>query len=179
MRTLCCLIIPVIVVSSFAFGQAAGSLGDPDTSVTISISIGWNMVSLPVSTPTGGVLANFPGTAAFQLAPAGGYAQTDRLALRRGYWLHVPGGSGTTEFTLRGGKRLGDTLQLSKGWNLIGALSRPVRVNRIETTPFSSIEGLVGPDSLGTIINDVRKLFPGYAYWIRLSRAATLVMTAD
>ncbi len=95
-----------------------------DTTVTVHLQAGWNLVSLPVNVRDSSLGSNFPPYShafGYQAGAEAGYFLTSELESGKGYWLRA---SSSDTLSITGSVRLVDTIDVSPGWNLVGALSR-------------------------------------------------------
>lgn len=99
-----------------------------DTTVAVYVGrVGWNLVSLPVDVSDSTVGSNFyPYLRVFgyRSGAEAAYFITNVVGRGRGYWLKF---DTVGSFSIRGTIRLVDTIDVSRGWNLIGSLSRPFK----------------------------------------------------
>jgi hypothetical protein len=133
---------------------------------------GWNMVSIPViqTVPVGEIFTSVASDA-FAFRSASGYLLRDSLQPSEGLWLKFPALIRELEFP--GDSLLTDTITIDPGWNLIGAMARPLPVSDITTIPagilssryFRYREGYHGTDTLE----------PGRSYWVKATTAGLLV----
>ncbi len=139
---------------------------------TLSISDGWNMISVPVTGTDLRKTTLFPTATSLAFAYNAGYVVKDTLVNGEGYWLRF---TGAQSVQLGGGPIVSDTIPVGNGWNMIGSVSNPVAVTSISaigTTIVSSIFGYSGSYTVADTIE------PGSGYWIRVSGAGELVMSA-
>ncbi len=156
----------------------AGSIFTPEQSFTIGSGPGvstWQMVSLPC------VFSDTRKTVVFPTASSsaytyddGGYEPMDVLQTGVGYWLRFPT-SGFPTFSV-GGILSSLTIPVAEGWNMIGSISTPIRVNTITSDPpgmvvsgfFGYSGGYSGADTI----------LPGRAYWVKVGQTGTLTLNA-
>ena len=138
-----------------------------DTTITIELNDGWNLVSLPVAVPDNRASANFPVQSAFgyQNTDSGlGYYTTDRVENGSGYWINM---DGQQTIWIQGGLILEDTVDVHNGSNLIGSISRPVPLSRLRVIPSGSVDYF--PISRPPYFPPDTILSPGSGHWIKIS----------
>ncbi len=145
----------------------------PDT-FTYTAAAVWNLISLPGDVPDRSASALFPGAPAQPYGYDGVYVGAETLAYGRGYWMRLPP---SAEYPIAGTKRFRDSIGVSAGWNLVGAISEPLAVTAIATdppgltsSPFFGYAGGFRPEDT---------LRPGQGYWIRMGEAGTLLLDAS
>ncbi|MBI1804698.1 MAG: carboxypeptidase regulatory-like domain-containing protein [Ignavibacteriae bacterium] len=141
---------------------------------TMSVLHRWNLVSLPVTVADAHRSAVFPGAISEAFGYDGnGYVVASVLDYNYGYWLKF---AVAQAFTVPGEPRTSQTIPIMEGWNLIGAISSPVATSSISTTPSEIITsnyfGFNGSYVSATSIQ------PGKGYWVKVSAAGTLTITA-
>jgi hypothetical protein len=132
------------------------------------------MVSVPVRTPRDSVLQLFPAStgSAFGFTPAG-YQLQQRLLPGMGYWVKHPA---DTSAALAGIAVEADTIPVTAGWNLIGAISVPVDTGAATTAPAGiRRSGFIGFDGLYAPVDSLR---PGRAHWVKFAEPGTLLLGA-
>ncbi|MBI5215313.1 MAG: T9SS type A sorting domain-containing protein [Ignavibacteriae bacterium] len=94
----------------------------------------WNVVSIPVIVPDLRKEILFPFSKSNAFAYEGRYVQQDTLSYGKGYWLKL---ELDTTIIHSGLPLTRDTIEVLKGWNIIGSFSEPVSIARILTFPES------------------------------------------
>lgn len=141
------------------------------TGTLLELDEGWSLVSLPLSTGDDDVIAWFPYSSVVPWSYEGAYVQPESLEPGRGYWVKYPL---PTPVYAEGLDHLADTIPLSPGWNLIGALARPVAVTSLGSTSGGlTVSNFFGYDH-GYATTDT--LHPGRGYWVRSETAGDLVL---
>ena len=93
----------------------------------------------------------------------GSYKKEDSLVGGKGYWAK-PGDSLVT-YIGKGMTR--NNIPVTRGWNLIGALTEPVPVAAITTIPDSILSsGFYGYTAEAYLMSDT--LHPGRSYWVKV-----------
>jgi hypothetical protein len=147
----------------------SGFVGPSGIVVHSGSGVGWQLISLPVSTPCPFI---FPG--AFQFVYQRGYVRADTLANGPGYWKKLA----TPDLTFTGYSINADTIPLTPGWNMIGTISLPVDTGAVATVPTGIlITGFYGFTGSGYGIEDT--LFPGRGYWVKSTQHGQLILDAS
>ncbi len=143
------------------------------TSLAITASTGWNMVSLPLIVTDTRRQTLFPCAVGNVFKYTGsGYVLVDSLVHGIGYWVKLS----CSPVTYIGYFRDLDTIPVNAGWNMIGGISFPVPVSSIGSDPggirvsnfFGFTSGYISVDSIK----------PGYAYWVKVSEPGKLIISA-
>ncbi len=142
--------------------------------ISVDISDGWNMVSVPGINPEGMGVDNWwafreQGSNVFEYL--GGYQTITTTSPATGYWMKH---SGTRTYNTgdewpAGGIQIvpNDPIPIHTGWNLISVYDCPVAAASLTTTPAGLVTGFVFGYFGGYVVADT--LYPGYAYWIKSS----------
>jgi hypothetical protein len=144
-----------------------------DPQIIGSIRRNWNLVSLPVVPSVTAAAELFPAaqTAAYRFDD--GYISSPDLEFGVGYWMKFPADAAVG---FDGPDIESAAIALIPGWNLIGAISFPVDVSGITTSP----EGLIASQFYGYegsyVIPDV--LEPTHAYWVKAATGGSITMSA-
>jgi M6 family metalloprotease-like protein len=138
----------------------------------IPVSKNWNLLSIPAELSESRKDSVFPNavSSAFEYKD-GGYLAIDTLKNRVGYWLKFD-----TTLTVQneGTRVLSDTINIKKGWNLIGTISDSVNTSSILQIPDGIISsGFYGYESGYSVATS---LIPGKAYWIKANEDGKLVL---
>jgi len=142
---------------------------------TISLTKGWNMVSVPR------IMADYTKSALFPAAVSNAFAYNgasyiilSTLKNGPGYWVKL-GTDTTTSFT--GAPRTNATDTLTPGWNMIGTLSGMALTSSISVSPGGAVISKYFGYAGGYKISDT--LRPGQGYWVKVDTAATLTLNAN
>ncbi len=144
-----------------------------DSFVTVNrgVTVGWNMVSLPVTPADHSVTTLFPGAVSHAFGYDGAYVPETMLAIGPGYWLKF---AADQTASLKGIPVVRDSLNAPKGWNMIGSLS----FRRAHTSISSSPPGIINSPLFGFngsyFVADT--IVPGFGYWVRLNAQGTLIL---
>jgi aminopeptidase N len=134
----------------------------------------WNLISAPliVNDPRKSVMFPSAQSSAFAYDNDSGYIGRDSLHCGVGYWLKF---LSSQTVTTTGYTRLCDSIQLKLGWNLIGALSKPISVNDIESEPAGIVESNFFGYTTSYIVTD--SIRPGKAYWVKANQSGKLILS--
>src|ERR1041384_7421235 len=144
----------------------------PDSFLTVdrAVTVGWNIVSLPVGRADRSVTGLFPGAVSRAFSYNGAYVPETAVAVGSGYWLKF---GADQNVSIKGIPAERDSVNALKGWNLIGSL--PVR--RLHTAITSSPPGIINSPFFGFngsyFVSDT--IVPGFGYWVRLNDQGTLI----
>jgi surface protein len=137
-----------------------------DEVVNISLSDGWNLISLPVILEHQNyneLFSNALDNSLFAFESV--YSVRERMDNGPGYWLRF---SGSSTASFEGLELTSVNLALQAGWNLIGSLSVPAVLEHQA--------GVIVPGSLfgfSGVYHEVSELVPGRGYWVRTSEATS------
>lgn len=142
--------------------------------LSVDVSNGWNMVSVPGINPDGMGVDNWwtfreQGSNVFEYL--GGYQTITTTSPGTGYWMKHSGDRNYNtgdEWPASGIQVvLTDSIQIHTGWNLIGVYECSVDAGSLTTSPpVLQIGSIYGYSSSYIIANT---LYPGYAYWFKSS----------
>lgn len=149
--------------------------GAMPSSLTI-VSKGWNMVSVPMAVTDPRKQTLFPTSVSPALSYEGGpgYTTRDTLLNGTGYWLKFD----TSQIvTIAGTPLAADTVALSAGWNLIGALANPVDTAAIATIPAGLVRSpYFGFEGAYVMVDS---LLPYHGYWIKSADTGRLTLNSS
>lgn len=141
-------------------------------SVDFNFALGWNLVSVPVITPTRRRSELFPDGASDAYGYAGLYSVVDSMTLEQGYWMKF---NAACSVSFYGYPLATGTFKVVEGWNLIGSVSTPIPTSMIQsyspgmtTSPFYGYEGRY-------ILTDT--IEPGKGYWVKVNESGTLILS--
>lgn len=138
------------------------------------VSDGWNLLSLPRLVPDRNRHSVYPSAISNAFAYAGAYHRIDTLSIGPGFWLKFPS---IQNIFIDGTVVTGDTIDLSAGWNIVGALTTSVPVNGVEQIPVGIVSsGYYSYGGAGYQIAD--SLVPHHGYWVRTNAGGKLVLAA-
>ncbi|MDI6804509.1 MAG: T9SS type A sorting domain-containing protein [Bacteroidota bacterium] len=139
----------------------------------VTVSHGWNMVSVPVT------VYDFRKSVLFETAQSnaftfhGSYFIKDTLTNGPGYWLKF---IGEQSINMIGTLISALTIDVTPGWNMIGAISSPVSIGSIIQDPENNISSPYYGYNNGYQIAD--NITPGKAYWIKVKQAGQLQLNS-
>ena len=146
-----------------------------DTSVSIHISTGWNLVGLPVHVMEPNYLSVFPeATEGTLYSFTNSYQSVFELTVGEGYWLHF---MQEGEILITGNPIDEVTIYLEGGWNLISGTTSSIQVSDIDDP-----EGLIVPGTIytfdGVYVNS-SVLEPGKAYWLNSNGSGSVSLSGS
>jgi len=146
--------------------------------LSVSISDGWNMVSVPGLNPDGMLVTDWWSgltETVFEFIPGGsGYNGVTTVNPTVGYWMKH---NGTTTYNYPAIEIVAhEPISVASGWNMLGGYENEVAVTAITTNPPGR---LILPifkyiPSNGYITTS--SLEPGYGYWINTSSACDIII---
>ena len=151
--------------------------------LSVSVTDGWNMVSIPGLHPVNQNVNTWwsgkdPTADVFKFL--GGYQAVSTVTPAAGYWMKHSGANtySTGDEWPAGGINIvaHDPISANAGWNLIGGYEYDAAVSGITTTPPGLQDSPVYGYSGGYQI--VNFLIPGYGFWIKLSGAGLINLPA-
>lgn len=144
-----------------------------ESTKTLHLDQGWNMVAVPVTPDDPSKTSLFPAAISYAFGYEGSYVTKDTLQPGVGYWMKF--GAADTS-TVIGYLRSTSSIRVEPGWNLIGGISYPASVSSIVpagTIIKSSVFGYRGSYQI------VDTIEPGRGYWIKVSQAGKLLLSAS
>lgn len=119
---------------------------------------GWRLISLPLLPPDCGGEVELT---AYRYR--GRYESAASLEPGIGYWHKAD-----NDRPFFGSPIVSDTIELAQGWNLMGSISVPVPVDRLQVLPPATLTASIyGYNGAGYFIADT--ISPGHAYWVKMS----------
>ncbi|MDI6804734.1 MAG: choice-of-anchor D domain-containing protein [Bacteroidota bacterium] len=159
-------------VNSFSRWTAADA--NNDLGFSIAMSLGWNMVSVPLTVEDYSKSVLFPTATSSAFAYETSYVTKTILENAVGYWLKFPT---SQSVPISGAIRTSDSLIVRTGWNMIGSLSVPISITNVTRSPgvnlSSPFYGYQNGYSVATTIE------PGRAYWIKVSADGKLYLNVS
>lgn len=171
------IVILIVSVCSLSFAQTPS-----DTSILIQLYAGWNIVSLPVQVTDSSITTLFPAAVSKAFTYEDGYQGYNFLERGKGYWIKV---ASDMEVAISGKIVTEDTIEIVKGWSLLGTITSRVDTEKIETIPSGiiiKIFGMMWGDCPGP--NpwppcEPQTLKPGRGYWIKTSSAGKIILKSN
>ncbi len=145
------------------------------SSINVSVGIGWNMLSNPVTTAMDSVRQLFPVSSleyAFSFAASSGYQQEYRMQNGKGYWMKF---SNAGIDTVEGTTRASDTIAVNAGWNMVGSVSLAVDTADIHSVPAGIIASPFYVYAAG--YSQSAMIEPGLGYWVKVSSSGSLILS--
>jgi glucose/arabinose dehydrogenase len=136
--------------------------------IDISISPGWNLLSVPYLNIDMSASNIFPNSSAEVFGYSNGYYIADSLQNGAGYWVKYDNNQTLPVC----GSMINTTINVNVGWNLIGPFDAPVPVQSISSSPPNIIVSSFFGYDFGYEIVDT--LNPGSAYWVKTNSGGTI-----
>jgi hypothetical protein len=151
-----------------------GFLGEPEL-LSFSLLKGWNLTSVPVTQLDYERAAVFPSAISQAYSYSGeGYITGNTLEKGKGYFVKFPA---IEQRELLGVYRRELVIPIHPGWNLIGSISSMVPVSSIVSNPGGIVTSqFFGYDGSYYVSQTID---PGKAYWVKVSEAGTLKLSAS
>ncbi len=152
--------------------------------LTVNVSDGWNVVSIPGLLPTNQNVSTWwigkdPAAGVFKFN--GSYSTVTTAEPGTGYWMKNLGARvyNTGDEWPAGGIQFvsHNPLPGMEGWNLFGGYEQSVPAAGLTTTPPGLISGSVYKYSGG--YQTTTTIDPGYGYWVKLTGAGSINFPAD
>lgn len=140
-------------------------------SVNINVNSGWNIVSLPSAVENPRKTVVFPTSSSNAFTFDGTYYPRDTLRRHEGYWIKY---NSSQQLQIAGYEVLNDTLDVIRGWNLIGSISKPVYIRDIVTEPVDIIASEFYGYDIG--YKAVQAIMPGHGYWVKVKQTGKLIL---
>ena len=169
-------------VGSSNYGQIF-RYAKPSTQTTFQLSVvvsnGWNMVSVPGTNPDGMGVANWwPGRVGDVYKYAFGYQTITAAIPGVGYWMKNNGAQtyNTGDEWPAGGLQIvaHDPLTGAIGWNMIGGYELSATAANVTTVPANQQSGPIYKYANGYQV--ATTIEPGYGYWIKLLSNAQIII---
>ncbi len=139
----------------------------------VSISDGWNILSVPVSAPEMTASVLFPTAISPFYSFNSIYNQVSTLENSKGYWAKF---SGNQNVIISGINSASNEISVNQGWNLIGPFENEMSIENLTTSPaniiISSFYGYEG----GYIPASVLK--PGKGYWVKTNQNGNIILNS-
>gem|GEM_PF-520640 len=142
--------------------------------LNVSVSDGWNMISLPLLVHDSTKALLFPQAISQAFMYRGSYAVSATLQPGTGYWLKF---NGTQSVSVTGFNFTLDTITVTSGWNMIGSLSVSIPVANVGAIPG----GLITSNffNYGGSYNVATTLDPGRGYWVKVNQNGKLILSSS
>jgi len=148
-----------------------------DTSRSISLRDGWNLLSIPVEAPGRTFEDLLPGCeSGFFFDPKTGYRPIrEGETIEPGPGFFAKCSTGTVEIT--GRVPDSSTVDVRAGWNLIGPFADTVGTRSVLSKPSGIVASGFLTYEEGGQYRAAERLLPGRGYWVRAGRSGTLDLT--
>uniref|UniRef100_A0A7V3E778 Choice-of-anchor D domain-containing protein n=1 Tax=Ignavibacterium album TaxID=591197 RepID=A0A7V3E778_9BACT len=173
-----------LVISSVEYAWLVRAVHVPVAStfqLSVAISNGWNMVSVPGQHPVDQNVTTWwsgkdPAANVFKFQ--GSYQPVTTVQPGLGYWMKHLGANtyNTGDEWPSGGINVvaHDPLNAAAGWNLIGGYEFLAPTAALTTNPSGLISGFVYGYTPGSGYQVASNLVPGYGYWVKLTAAGQI-----
>lgn len=146
---------------------------DVQSTYTMTVETGWNLLSLPLVVPDGSKTSLFPSAASDAFVYQNEYVYTDTLANGYGFWMKF---YSAQNIVITGDTVLYDSIVVESGWNLIGSLTTPVAINMIRSDP----QGIITSDffyySSEAGYQSTDTIQPGKGYWVKVNQYGSIIL---
>ena len=143
-----------------------------------SVQRGWNLLSLPLRVSDNRTTSIYPSAASNAFIYDRGYREVGKVENNVGFWLKFK----STDLTaIQGEVRTRDTVQLRRGWNIIGTLSVPVALGSAQPSTDSLIKACYLYDPVAhryAAVGNRDTLYPTWGYWVKTSSAGNIILDA-
>ncbi|MBX7042955.1 MAG: T9SS type A sorting domain-containing protein [Ignavibacteria bacterium] len=140
-----------------------------NSSLSVPVSTGWNMTSVPLFANDMNYNVLFPGIASQAYKYQNGYIPVQVLSNGAGYWMkfNVSG-----NYIIQGTPYQPEWINVTQGWNMIGPFTQNIPVSSILTNPPGIINSNFFGYEGGYVTEDTLKI--GKGYWILTTGAGYL-----
>jgi hypothetical protein len=150
-----------------------GYLASSGTGITMTMSSSWNMISIPVTGKSDSLSDLFPTTTGEAFTYDGGYVGHATFSKGKSYWLKFPSDQ---QVIIVGQTINTDTVDVIKGWNMIGSISIPIPVKTVVSVPGGIVtSNFFGYGASGYSPSD--SIIPGKGYWVRVNQSGELIFS--
>jgi len=166
------------------YDYAAGTVTIINTfQLSVSVSNGWNMVSVPGINPDGQGISywwlNHVGNV-FKFIPGAGYSSITTTTPTEGYWMKNLGDQtyNTGDEWPAGGIQFvtHDPIDAVSKWNALGGYEDTVDTAAIVTIPADMIIYPIFKFVPGLGYRPADQIVPGYGYWVKVSAACQIIL---
>lgn len=134
-------------------------------SLNINMSLGWNLVSVPVNASNMDTKILFPEYVSNTFWFSNGYQVVTNLEISKGYWIKY---NQAKSINLFGTVSSNSNIAVKAGWNLIGIYHGSVQTNQITTSPSNILTSQFFGFNNGYVVPTA--LAPGKGYWIKVNQ---------
>lgn len=151
---------------------------DSTTNIDLELSVGWNLVSLPVEPIDKRIKSLFREAKTVFEYTAAGYILLDpntELEIKKGYWLYLPAAN---TYSLQGTPVNHYVItNASKGWSIIGTCSSEAKAS-VDIGNIRAIYGYTPGFGYQRVLESGH-IKSGKGYWINLSEQTTIIVNVD
>lgn len=150
-------------------GLDFGNTYAPDTGLIFGP--GWRISSLPHLVADHSIGNYYQISSAHLFTFEGAYIPQDTVPQTMGYWVNF---DSTTRVIGEGEPRFTDTLDVYKGWNIVGSISVPVYVSDIiQIPPENVISSYLSYDNAYV---QSAVLYPYVGYWVKVKESGKIIL---
>ncbi|MDI6767906.1 MAG: M36 family metallopeptidase [Bacteroidota bacterium] len=144
------------------------------TTFNSTVVAGWNMVSIPQVVANFSKPAVYPNAVSDAFTYEGRYVPKDILANGIGYWVNFGANPPAVNYT--GNSTFVTTVNINRGWNLIGTISAAVYTSTITTIPTNIITTPFLEWNGGYV--DASILQVGKSYWVKANQGGQMIISS-
>jgi hypothetical protein len=145
-----------------------------DTSITLQVTSGWNLISLPVKVANNNSRILFPTAVSNAFTYDEGYVTHDSMLLGKGYWMKF---AAFDSIIITGKKIIEDTIDVPSGWSMFGSISVDVDTQNIVTIPEGVIKRILKICPWFDCY--VTSIEPGHAYWLQTTSSGKIILKTN
>jgi hypothetical protein len=166
---------PGTYVVNLLSGQSIWGMdfGNIHTTLRIVMRQGWNLISISVKVSDYRKSVLFPTASSNAFAYQGRYVVKDTLQNGVGYWLKY---AAPETVAINGTTIDADTIDVQKGWNMIGSISVPVPFAAVTSDPPGLITSRLFEYTGSYQQTDTVQ--PGVGYWVKVSDGGKLILSS-
>jgi len=132
----------------------------------------WNLISLPLDAEAADIAALTDAANGTLYEYNGSYSSVETLEPGHGYWAKF---SSADTYSVPGLPVATQTIELSKGWNLVSGIGASLEASQIQDPNGILIDGTLTGFNGG--YTEAEVLSPGNGYWIRAAEAGTITLS--
>jgi hypothetical protein len=158
------------------FRSVLPSSAEAPPSVGLSLSVGWNLVSVPFIRTNDSASVVFPtkfGSMFGYNSATGTYSEIPILETGHGYWVYYSSGASVT---ISGSVPGAVMVACQAGWNLIGSRNTPVTVSALQVSAGQIFGGAFAYNPTTSGYAETLVINPGDAIWLYVTAACTLTI---
>ncbi len=139
-----------------------------------TINEGWNLLSLPLQPLDSSRVMLYPSAVSNIFIYDGSYKIKDTLSTGKGFWLKF---NSPDTIYFRGLTNFSDTIEVVKGWNIIGSPTGNVLVSSVQSEPTGIITSAFYKYQENYQATDTLK--PGLGYWVKVNTNGQLILNSN